>query len=265
MNVEIIILIGVLYLLLLLVAVLNERKLLKKFGMFLLWLCLWLCMILGVLGGGYYMIHHIRSRIVPISKAKTGNTVLFGSYEQDGDEGNGAETIEWIVLDKEDGKLLLLSKYVLDARAYAGVYYGDVTWAESSMRSWLNGTFYQYAFSEKEQGQIQQTRILNEDNPSYGTEGGNATSDTVFLLSIEEAERYFFIDQKRRAKATAYAMDNEVWTDRENYAYWWLRSPGYYSGNAAHVHDTGAVHENGSSVNCTALGVRPALWVSVEE
>lgn len=264
MEVEIIILIGVLYLLLLLAAVLKERKILKKIGMkkigmFLLWLCL----ILGVLGGGYYMVHHIRSRIVPISKAKTGNTVLFGSYEQDGDEGNGAEAIEWIVLDKEDGKLLLLSKYVLDARGYAGAWY-NVTWEDSNLRFWLNESFYKNAFTETEQDQILQTQVLNENNPEYGTKGGNDTIDHIFLLSLDEVDRYLSNYLVRMAKGTAYALDSNLWT-WIGAAYWWLRSPGYSSISAALVLLNGAVYGNGLSVNYTDIGVRPALWVSIDE
>lgn len=41
------------------------------------------------------------------------DTVILGKYEQDGDESNGAENIEWIILEKKDDKALLLSKNVL--------------------------------------------------------------------------------------------------------------------------------------------------------
>ena len=41
-----------------------------------------------------------------------GETLMFGSYEQDGDEENGPEPIEWIVLDKDDeGNILVISRY----------------------------------------------------------------------------------------------------------------------------------------------------------
>ena len=51
-----------------------------------------------------------------IRKASIGDYVTFGMYEQDNDKSNGAEAIEWQVLDKKDGKVLLLSKYALDAK-----------------------------------------------------------------------------------------------------------------------------------------------------
>lgn len=68
----------------------------------------------------------------------------------------------------------------------------------------------------------------------------------------------------KMAKATAYAMDSDLYTyDRRewdrNYATWWLRSPGNNSNNAANVNSNGAVNENGNNVNNTNIGVRPAL------
>lgn len=47
--------------------------------------------------------------------------VVFGSYEQDGDSGNGKEPIEWIVLDEQDDKLLVISKYCLVYSRYAPI------------------------------------------------------------------------------------------------------------------------------------------------
>ena len=107
-----------------------------------------------------------------ISKAQVGDTVRFGSYEQDNDKDNGSEAIEWLVLDKQDGKLLLLSKDALDAKPY-NEEFKDVTWETCTLRSWLNDTFYSTAFSTAEQGLIATARVKNEDNPKYGTEGGN--------------------------------------------------------------------------------------------
>lgn len=106
---------------------------------------------------------------VEASEAQVGDTVRFGSYEQDNDLNNGAEAIEWLVLDKQDGKLLLLSKDALDAKPY-NEEDEDVTWETCTLRSWLNDTFYTTAFRQEEQGSIATTKVKNEDNPKYGTE-----------------------------------------------------------------------------------------------
>lgn len=68
------------------------------------------------------------------TKAKVGDTVRFGSYEQDNDVSNGTEAIEWFVLDKQDGKFLLLSKKALGAKLYnEGME--DVIWETCTLRN----------------------------------------------------------------------------------------------------------------------------------
>lgn len=190
--------------------------------------------------------------------------VTFGNYEQDNNHSNGAEPLEWIVLDRQDDKVLLLSRYVIDCQQYHEKYY-DITWAECDLRNWLNSTFYESAFNEEQQWQIIETEVLNPDNEEYGTPGGVTTYDKVFLLSLTEADSYFSSSEDRKAIATAYAMDSNLWTNYENCAHWWLRSPGYSSNYAADVYSNGAVDEGGSDVNGANIGVRPALWVRIEE
>ena len=56
--------------------------------------------------------------VVDISVAQAGDIIEFGSYEQDGDESNGAEPIQWEVLKVEDGRALVISKYVLDSHPF---------------------------------------------------------------------------------------------------------------------------------------------------
>ncbi len=82
---------------------------------------------------------------LPYRSASKGGTVSFGSYEQDGNTQNGPEPIQWIVLDKIDGQLLLLSADVLEARQYHHVPFEEVTWENSDLRTWMNGDFYDRA------------------------------------------------------------------------------------------------------------------------
>ena len=78
-----------------------------------------------------------------------GDVVTFGSYEQDDNEDNGAEPIEWIVLDTDGSKALLLSKYVLDEEQY-DYSENQVTWYTSNLFQWLNADFKNEAFSDDE-------------------------------------------------------------------------------------------------------------------
>ncbi|MBE6966734.1 MAG: hypothetical protein E7441_11960, partial [Ruminococcaceae bacterium] len=126
------------------------------------------------------------------------------------------EPIKWHVLSNADRKLFLLSDQTLDTFNYHDKN-ENVTWETSTMRSWLNGyaasfntggdsgidytsdNFLNTAFSAKDQTAIADTTVVNDDNPDYQTEGGNNTTDKVFLLSIEEARNtsYFANDNSR--------------------------------------------------------------------
>lgn len=200
-----------------------------------------------------------------MSKEVVGSTIIFGSFEQDNNLENGAEPIEWIVLDKQGDKLLLLSKKVLDSRNYYGANY-PVTWEESHLRFWLNSVFYETAFTEEEQQRILLTEVVNDDNADYGTDGGNDTEDNIFLLSIKEVKDYH--PDNWSSEGTAYAMDKGLYMNDENYAAWWLRSPGNDTYLAAYVDDAGGIDEDGDYgdyVRDDRAGVRPTLWVSVEK
>ena len=51
-----------------------------------------------------------------LKAAKVGSFILFGEYEQDNDESTGKEAIEWLVLDKQEDKMLVISRYGLDCQ-----------------------------------------------------------------------------------------------------------------------------------------------------
>ncbi|MBR2524182.1 MAG: hypothetical protein IKE53_07085 [Clostridiales bacterium] len=180
-----------------------------------------------------------------------GGYVTFGHYEQDGDESNGAEPIEWIVLSEEDGRTLLISRYILDYQPY-NEEFADVTWETCTLRAWLNNDFLNAAFDASEQEQIITVTNSNPDNESpFGVaEGGNDTEDKVFLLSSDEADALFPNDDAR-------AVDRCEW--------WWLRSPGYISLRAAVVLTIGEIYTHGHTVSFNYFdhGVRPALWADL--
>lgn len=114
--------------------------------------------------------------------------VPFGSYPSN---ANGDKIAQmWIVLDRRDDKLLLLSREVIDAQPYHASY-RPVTWKDCDLRRWLNKEFLELAFTPYERKRIVDSMLDNPDNPVYGTEGGSSTVDKVFLLSLQEAQRYF--------------------------------------------------------------------------
>ncbi len=212
------------------------------------------------------------------SKAKKGDIIKFGAYEQDNDYTNGREAIEWIVLEKTKKSLLVISKYALDQVSYNTERYTSVTWETCTLRKWLNEKFYSKAFNKTEQGLIKTVTLENFDNPQYNTPGGNDTKDKVFLLSLFDmrnsdygfSDEYDTDDENRRCGATAYAIAQGVYTsnsfktkDGEDTCDWWLRSPGRFTDFAAYVDHLGDVDTSGTNV-CGNLVVRPALYINLK-
>ena len=216
------------------------------------------------------------NKIKKIKNIKVGDTYTFGAYEQDNSTSNGKEAIEWTVLDKDGMSLLLISKQALDCQQY-NTSYTDVTWESCSLRKWMNGTFLNKAFNAEEQAQIQNTTVSADESPKYNTNPGNATTDKVFLLSINEVEKYFNSYEARKCAPTAYAKaqgadTSDSYKATEHYktasgaatCCWWLRSPGSYQTSAANVNLEGSVHYFGYSVDVDYVAVRPALWINLD-
>ena len=171
------------------------------------------------------------------------------------------EPIKWRVLQSENGEAFLLSDVILDKKAYDESY-EYITWEESSLRAWLNEKFMNRTFSAEEKEKINITEIVNQDNPAYGTEGGNNTSDKIFLLSSaevdekEDGKKYGFLnDETRKCKANSFS-EMEI-------AFWWLRSPGYNSSSATEVFGYGRINRDGNNVYDNIAGVRPALHLNL--
>ena len=203
----------------------------------------------------------------PTTKAQleVGDIITLGQYEQDNNRNNGPEAIEWQVLTVEDGRALVISRYGLDAKRY-NEKKARVTWETCTLRAWLNGEFYSSAFSEAEKGQIQEVRLKNANNPTRGTEGGNDTTDRIFLLSFEEAKQYFADNEARKCRPTTYATNNGARVNKDyGSTTWWLRSPGSTVINAAGVTTSGSVESGGVDVNDTSGSVRPAFWLDPGE
>ena len=210
------------------------------------------------------------------AKFTVGNYVTFGEYPQTA-AGEDMTPIEWLILARYGNKALLISRYGLDAQPY-NTDFTDVTWETCTLRTWLNGTFYNKAFSSAEQAAILTTDVDNSKNQCYSgwsTNGGKNTQDKVFLLSYAEANKYFGVtynnssNTKSRVAPTAYAIaqgagknSSYKTVDGIDAGWWWLRSPGPYPDRAAYVLTDGSLHYSG--VRGDSGSVRPALWVNIE-
>lgn len=206
------------------------------------------------------------------------------------------EPIKWRVLNKDNNDVFLLSDIVLDDQRY-NEKWATITWEKSSMRSWINGykasenqpeidysnkNFIDTAFSTAQKNAIKTTKVENRNNIHYGSagQGGNDTSDKIFLLSerevynTDDAKKYGFVldgevyDEARRCKCSTYAYAMGTWRNIEDSecngnAFWFLRLPGGFCyGDVTAVYDFGRVNSGGTSIFFDH-SVRPAIHLDL--
>ncbi len=183
---------------------------------------------------------------------EVGDVLEFGSYEQDNDTSNGQEPIEWIVLQKEEDKVLLLSKKCLDCKPY-NKELKKVAWKGCTLRKWLNRKFLNTAFSEDEEKYI----VLSE--VAYVNSKGMAqVEDRIFLLNEGQVGLY---KKKSQAEATEYAVAKGAYVSASTGgSTWWVRSP-----SGKFTTSFGQVGSSSRPLNDETIGVRPAMWVSLED
>ena len=196
---------------------------------------------------------------------QAGDKILFGNYE-------------WRVLEVQNNTALIITEYIIEQRAYHNAY-KDITWADCSLRKYLNSEFYD-RFTAAEKSRIIPVLNKNPDNQWYGTKGGTDTQDSIFLLSIEETVCRYFGDSS--SKLYSPGKNQRYWFERkdknnskriarlekrkEGSWWWWLRSPGRVSIKAVYIHGDGNIGIQGNNIlkgnisdgECKG-GLRPAL------
>ena len=209
-----------------------------------------------------------------IENAKVGSTINFGMYEQDNNPATEKESIEWIVLAKDDDRILVTSKYVLDCISYHKKEQ-KITWDKCDLRKWLNNEFYNGAFVSEEQNRIINSVVQADKNPSFKTSPGKDTKDKVFLLSMTEAKKYFDSDSARICKGTRFAYSKNRYFNELQQCCWWLRTPGSDSYSVSVVRYEGCFpsyyemfdvkgYDDWSAYDDEPCGVRPAMWISLK-
>ena len=199
-----------------------------------------------------------------------GNIISFGKYD-------------WRVLDVQDSKALIITENIIETRSYHDRYI-NITWAECSLRKYLNRDFMEQ-FTESEKSLIVPVTNKNLDNHWYGTNGGADTFDSIFLLSLEEAVCKYFGDSSAKlynrnpkhkywfqSKDANNSKRAAIFKGHEN-TYWnsyWLRTPGRNNVKAIYVSGDGGIGIQGNNVlegNISDAdyfgGVRPALWLDL--
>ncbi len=183
---------------------------------------------------------------MPLAK---GDRLLFGSAEQDGNAKNGKEPIEWIVLEVKDEKALAVSKDIL--------YYLEPdykTWEKGSLREYLNGKFFRFAFSESEKALVQEADIATRDVAAERK--AFSTRDKCFALSAAELTALFPSAEARKCRSSKTAATVASGGDELH----------IYARDCFITRDNGFADEDGviefPHEGGITYGVRPALWLS---
>ena len=178
--------------------------------------------------------------------------------------GGDKENLVWEVLtySKDGKKALVISRDIIVNMPFNKTK-KEISWKSSSIRKWLNSTFYSTAFTDDERGMIAKTTVKNKANSEYGTSSGKTTKDYIFLLSEAEFHKYIM----NKAENENYAG---VCTYMNGYSDgWWLRTSGYKKDCAMIVSDYGKIERSGNSVFDTKWktdnGVRPVFWINLTD
>ena len=208
------------------------------------------------------------------------------------------DPILWRILDVD--KKIIISDIALDAQAFSNCVYknpdienskfslfGDPDYtnfaslySSSSLREWLNTSFYDTAFSSG----AQKDNVLSSDlpeNPDYYAQVNYpkpsdyvpltdvAVTDNVWLISYSELSEFYngfrgdgYVDYAASASRYAEAQGCILWSDTGK-CNWFTRTPSY---NSLYVHNVDYGGNKGlnafGSADTTELGIRPAIKVS---
>lgn len=179
---------------------------------------------------------------------KVGDKVTYGKYKQKNKKSK-AEKIEWYVIYKENGKLLLQSVKVLESKPInkkdAGNNFSG-KWEYSTLRDWLNTSFYDSAFSDVEKS------LIVEDE-----------KDMVSILASDD-DFTFTKDKKQiedgRAKPTEYVKKKGLTVNKDGKSPVWTKTE--FSKNSNKYYVVFKNSKDGREVT-KSYGIRPVIWVEV--
>lgn len=182
---------------------------------------------------------------------RTGNTSS-ETYQYDNGYNKGNiyyfkyEPLSWRILDPSEG--YVMCNKIIDSQAYQNfIYYNGSEyynseacenyasdWVTSSLRQWLNNSFYNTAFNAEEKEQIGTSHLENKSIISSAYNSAD-TYDKIFLISYYDAANsaYGFDsssdanDAARQLKGTDYAKCQGLYVSSsyDGPSWWRLRSP----------------------------------------
>lgn len=204
------------------------------------------------------------------SAAKAGDIITFGEYEQDNSNENGTDPLEWIVLDVDGDRALIVTRYCIENMKFHDSWpEGNlIYWEMSSIRKWLNGFFMEEAFSDRERALVLKTTVSTETSIRFDNSDrvdcGPDTKDYAFLLSEEDVEKYLTTDLSRVSRATDYAAYNGLRVEKYKEmigSEWFTRTPASFQYMNIQYSTRGFWTQSQAP---TLAGIRPAMWIKIK-
>lgn len=208
------------------------------------------------------------------------SSIIFGAYEQDGDYRNGKEPLEWLVLERDGDRALLLSKYGIETLLWdkdqpIGAYdVDDLYWM-------MNRTLYETAFSAKERAALIQTNPIKNESLAEFPWGMTQYPGYTFLLETDDVlygksqddTPYFRTEEARITIPTAFAAQKGAWLDKNakftDVAVPWIvtvtgtTDEDFSEVQFARVMPDGSVSFDEEAIKNQHVLIRPAVWVDV--
>lgn len=186
---------------------------------------------------------------IDFDKVQIFDIIKFGRYDKENDsllyyKYRSLPEIDWIVLDKQDKKLLLVSKDIIEIYPYEKSLDKEKTsWEKCSLNTWLNHNFLDYAFDSEEKNMI--------------------IGEEISILSESEIKKYLL---DKRAYFTNYVKYKvERFLDRNKLLKpeWWIRLDSPYKDNFTIVKEDGKLYD--MPIFSIGAGVRPMIWVNSDQ
>ena len=157
--------------------------------------------------------------------------------------------LEWIVLECQNDRALLISKNIIEYRNFHSKTKTNIEWQNSDICAWLNNDFYNGAFSEEEKAKVLEYEIQTKN---YGSETSDSTQNRVFLFNIQEVKKY--VTGKKYAETTI----------EDSSKGWLLRDKAENQSHIAYVNEEGNIIDDFGAVMDSVQGIRPAMWIKIE-
>lgn len=192
------------------------------------------------------------------------------------------EPLEWKIIDPVNGLVMcqsIIDSQPISATVYSG-YYNNIAedfnkryicdYKSSSLRAWLNGDFYNLAFTDAERAEIQLTHL---DSTASNVYYGHASDDYIYFLTTDDvvnsdltfSDNRYFSSSTRQASGTDYAKSQGLYVtnapgeDDDGMSRWWLRNPYDRSRDSVHIVTADGYSPTGTDAANTDVGVRPVM------